>query len=188
MIRQIRKFVNDTVFRTILNGLFNSKLIYGITVYGGIWNLPRVLNEDSVNSTPISKEEMRKLQVLQNTALRLLLRKPRDTPVATLLKEANQMSVHQLVAYHTACQTFKIYKNKEPVYHHSRLFGDTPPLETRSTTNLETRVDIRLSLGRNTFFYQAAHIWISLPYNNKTAGTNEKFKRALYSHLPVIKI
>ena len=83
MIRQIRKFVNDTVFRIILNGLFNSKLIYGITVYGGIWNLPRVLNEDSVNSTPISKEEMRKLQVLQNTAVRLLLRKPRDTPVAT---------------------------------------------------------------------------------------------------------
>ena len=179
MMRQIRKFVNNNVFRTILNGLFNSKLSYGITVYGGIWNLTGVLNEDSVNSTSISKEEMRKLQVLQNTALRLLLRKPRDTPVATLLKEANQMSVHQLVAYHTACQTFKIYKNKEPVYHHSRLFGDTQPLQTRSTTNLETRVDIRLSLGRNTFFYQAAHIWSSLPYNMKTARSIDIFKRML---------
>ena len=58
MIRQIRKFVNDTVFRTILNGLFNSKLIYGITVYGVIWGVPGVLNEDSVNSTPSLKKKL----------------------------------------------------------------------------------------------------------------------------------
>ena len=39
MIKQTRKFVNDKVFRTILNGLLNSKLIYGITVYGGIYRV-----------------------------------------------------------------------------------------------------------------------------------------------------
>ena len=39
MMKQIRKFVNDKVIRTILNGLFNSKLIYGITEYGGIYGV-----------------------------------------------------------------------------------------------------------------------------------------------------
>ena len=177
MMKQIRKFVNDKVFRTILNGLFNSKLIYGITVYGGIWGLPGVLNEDPVHSTSINKEDMRKLQVLQNTAIRLLLRKSRDTPVTTLMKEANLLSVHQLVAYHTACQVFKIYQNKEPAYHYSRLFSDSDQPETRSATNLESRVDIKLSLGRNTFFYQAAHIWTALPYSMKTALSIDCFKK-----------
>ena len=177
MMKQIRKFVNDKVLRTILNGLFNSKLIYGITVYGGIWGLPGVLNEDPVHSTSISKEDMRKLQVLQNTAIRLLLRKSRDTPVTTLMKEANLLSVHQLVAYHTACQVFKIYQNKEPAYHYSRLFSDSDQPETRSATNLESRVDIKLSLGRNTFFYQAAHIWTALPYSMKTALSIDCFKK-----------
>ena len=59
--------MSTITFKTILNGLFNIKLIYGIKVYGGIWVLPGVLN---VNSTSITKEKMRKLQVLQNTALR----------------------------------------------------------------------------------------------------------------------
>ena len=179
MLKQVRKYVSSAVFKMILNGLFNSKLIYGITVYGGVWGLPGILNEDPINSTSISKEDMRKLQVLQNSALRLLYRKPRETPVSSLLREANQMSVHQLVAYHTASQTYKIYKNQEPAYHHMRLFGNTDVQTTRSVTNLETRVDFNLSLARKSFFYQAAHIWSCLSYNIKTAESNDKFKKSL---------
>ena len=100
MLRQIRKYVGNATLKLIMNGLFTSKLIYGITIYGGVWGLPGIMNDDPVNSTSITKEDMRKLQVLQNTALRILLRKPRETPVISLLKESRQMSVHQLVAYH----------------------------------------------------------------------------------------
>ena len=179
MLKQVRKYVNNAAFKMIINGLFTSKLIYGITVFGGIWGLPGIMNVEPMNSTSITKEDMRKLQVLQNMTLRILLRKPRDTPVITLLKEANQMSVHQLVAYHTASQTYKVFRNQEPSYHYTRLFGNTPNQHTRSVSNLETRVDFNLSLGRNSFFYQAAHIWRSLPYQIKTAQTIERFKRML---------
>jgi hypothetical protein len=126
MLRQLRKFVSNTLLKLILNGLFTSKLIYGITIYGGVWGLPGVLNEDHINSTSITKEDMRKLQVLQNSAIRLLLGKPRDTPVRTLLQESNQISVHQFVAYHTASQTYKVYQNQEPRYHYTRLFENVP--------------------------------------------------------------
>ena len=179
MLRQVRKYVNTATFRLILNGMFTSKLIYGITIYGGVWGLPGILNEDPINSTSITKNDMRKLQVLQNSALRLLLNKPRDTPVTTLLQESKEMSVHQLVAYHTANQTYKVYKNQEPSYHFKRLFGDSPNQRTRSVSNLETRIDFDLSLCRKSFFYQAGHIWSILPYHIKTAQTIEKFKRGL---------
>ena len=153
LLRQVRKYVNTATFRLILNGMFTSKLIYGITIYGGVWGLPGILNEDPINSTSITKNDMRKLQVLQNLALRLLLNKPRDTPVTTLLQESKEMSVHQLVAYHTANQTYKVFKNQEPSYHFKRLFSDSPNQRTRSVSNLEARIDFDLSLGRKSFFY-----------------------------------
>ena len=175
MLRQLRKYVNDCTFRILLNGMFTSKLIYGITIYGGVWNLPGILNENPINSTSIRKEDMRKLQILQNSALRLLLRKPRETPVKNLLKESKQLSVHQLVAYHTATQTYKVFKNEEPSYHHDRLFGNITYEGTRSST----RVDFDLSLGRKSFFYQASRIWNCIPQQIKTARTIEQFKRVL---------
>ena len=92
MLKQVRKYVSDRIFKTVLNGMFTSKLIYGITVNGGVLVLQGILNDDAVNYTSISKEDMRRLQVLQNKALRLLLRKPRETLVMTLLKESNQLN------------------------------------------------------------------------------------------------
>ena len=143
--------------------MITSKLIYGISVYGGVWGLPEIMHEEQIHSKSITKEDMRKLQVLQNSTLRILFRKPRKTPVTTLLKDANQMSVHQLVAYHTGCQTFKIYRNQRPAYHFNRLFSFENIQRTRAKTNLETSEEFGLALARSSFFYQAYHIWISLP-------------------------
>ena len=179
MLKKVRKFVSEGTFKMILNGLFTSKLIYGITVYGGVWGLPGIYNEEPINAISITKEDMRKLQVLQNSALRILLNRPRETPSTSLLKDAKQLSVHQLVAFHTASQTYKIHKNQEPAYHYERLFNAPVNQETRSVTNIQTRVDFDLSLARKSFFYQAAHIWNALPAHMKTARSNDNFKRSL---------
>ena len=180
MLKQIRKYVSKAVFKLILNGMFTSKLIYCITVYGGVWGIPGILNEDQVNSMSITKEDMRKLQVLQNSALRLLCNKPRDTPVISLLKEANHMSVHQLVAYHTTCQTFKVHMSQEPAYHHQRMFNTYEHPSTRSVSSFGgSRVEFQLSLARNSFFYRAANLWSALPMTIRTSQNIEKFKRSL---------
>ena len=68
---------------------------------------------------------MRKLQVLQNKAVRLHKWTPRDTPTSTMLAQSREMSVHQLVAYHSALQVYKIQTTKKPAYHYNRLFGAT---------------------------------------------------------------
>ena len=106
-----------------LDGIFTSKLIYGITVWGGIWGLPGSLDETNRKSTSITKEYMRKLQVLQNSALRTQTGSRYDVPTATLLSKTGQLSVHQLAAYHSATQVNKIHESKQPSYHQFRLFG-----------------------------------------------------------------
>ena len=105
---KLRKYLPDKKFTQIAEGLFMSKLIYGITVWG--FNL--------------TKEEIRKLQVLQNKTLRLISGMEYGTPTSSLLKATNMLSVHQLVAYHTACLIFKIKQSKLPSYHYNRLFPE----------------------------------------------------------------
>ena len=59
---------------------------------------------------------MIKLQVLQNAVLRLQTGLGWYTPTELLVKKSSQLSVHQLVAYHSALQVFKCQKTSQPEY------------------------------------------------------------------------
>ena len=103
-----------------------------------------------------------------------------DTPTTTLLEKTNQLSIHQLVAYHSACQVYNISNNQVPKYHYQRLFettNETGAVETRSRSNLESRVDFKSSLARGSFFYQSSRIWNALPRSAKTASNIGAFKK-----------
>ena len=177
MLKRLRKYMNERQFKMILTGMFTSKLLYGITTWGGIWGLSS-MDEHTRNKMAITKEDMRKLQVIQNKALRLLKWMPRETPVSTLLSANKELSVHQLVAYHTGVQMYKVSTTRQPTYHYARLFENQEPnINTR--TNDGKRVEFKLSLARTSFFYQSSRIWSELPYPIKTARSLETFKRAM---------
>ena len=108
-------------FNQIVSGIFTSKLIYCITCWGGLWNLP---DQQTINrqNTAISENGLRKLEILQNKVMHLMTGLDFYTPTKDLLKSSKQLSVHQLVAYHTCCQVFKIESSKLPSYHYERLF------------------------------------------------------------------
>ena len=98
MLRRLRYYIPNQKFRQIVNGVYTSKQVYWLTVFGGLWGLPGTsMDEDRRNNT---KEDMRKMQVLQNSDMRIMSRSKYETPTITLLKKTNQLSIHQLVAYH----------------------------------------------------------------------------------------
>ena len=66
--------------------------------------------QQNSSNTSISKEAMRKLQVCQNKIMRLISGLDYLTPTNVLLEHTNQLSVHQLVAYHTAFQDYRTSK------------------------------------------------------------------------------
>ena len=68
--KRMRKSISDSKFKQVVAGIFTSKLIYRITVWGGIWGLNR---QQNTTNTSISKEAMRRLQVCQNKIMRLML-------------------------------------------------------------------------------------------------------------------
>ena len=89
----------DNKFKQAVAGIFISKLIYCCTVWSGIWG-----KNQEHNNTSISKEAMRKLQVCQNKCLRMITGSDYTASTKDLLKSSNQLSVHQLVAFFSACQ------------------------------------------------------------------------------------
>ena len=179
MLKQVRKYMNKRQYKIIMNGIFTSKLLYCITTWGGIWGLED-MDETTRNHTATTKEDMRKLQVLQNKAVRLHMSMPRDTPTSTLLTQSRELSVHQLVAYHSALQVYKVYTTRQPTYHFNRFFGSNPQdLNTRSIANQESRIEFKLSLSRSSFFYQSSRVWSAIPGTIKTARNLETFKRAM---------
>ena len=166
----------------VSNALFNSKLVYGISLWGGVWKLPGVLDMERRSSPTITKDDCNKLQILQNKVLRLRTGLHRDTAVATLLSRGRQLSVQQLAAYHSVLQVYKTCQTKQPEYLYHRLFPNDNIIDeetriTRSIRNMDIRVENNLSLARSAFCYKASKLWNSMPSVIKTTRHLNGFKR-----------
>ena len=176
ILRKLRKVTPDRKFRQLVSGLFTSKMMYGATVWGGVWGIPGDLSDGNLVKTSISKSDMRKLQVLQNKVMRLETRLPTGTPTSVLLEKTGNLSVHQLIAYYSMTQVYKIIINKQPHHHYQRLV--TEELTDTGTWSCKPkRVDFKLSLSRGSFFYQASRLWAALPVNIQNSSKVETFKK-----------
>ena len=110
--------------------------------------------------------------------MRLIHYRDRQTPTKELLKEANILSINQYIAYQILVQTFKIKSSHLPEYHYGRLFDEECRLSRTRIDNMR-RVDFRLNISRNSFFYQASKLWTALPADIKKDSSKESFKRKL---------
>ena len=165
MLKRLRKFLPNPQFNSIVSGLFLSKLSYCLTVWGSVWNIPGDMTESGMK-TNMSKNDLRKLQVLHNKCMRLQTGKDRNTSCATLLSLTNSLSVHQMIAHKSAIQVYNISKNQAPKYHFDRLFPSN-----------NSRVEFSRTIGRGTFFYQGSRLWSALPLNIKMARNTLTFKK-----------
>ena len=112
--------------------------------------------------------------------LRLKAGKDRNTPCVTLLNLTNSLSVHQMIAHKSVIQVYNVQKNQAPKYHVDRLFPHgqpQDPQETRSTTNMDTRIEFSKTIGRGSFFYQSSRLWSALPLSIKMARNVHTFKK-----------
>ena len=69
-----------------------------------------------MKSTGDSQVLQKKLQILQNKVLRLQTGLSYDYPTKDLIEKTEQLSVHQLIAYHTLIQVHKVIIDEKPKY------------------------------------------------------------------------
>ena len=181
MLRKLKKHMPGSKLKPVMEGMFGSKLGYAITVWGRVWNIPGSLDEAAKTRTSpsLTKEDVRKLQVLHNKCLRMVTDCDYKTPTEVLLKKTNSLSVHQRIAHLSLSQVYNIHKTKLPAYHHSRLFvSEHGDARTRSTNNFQVnRIEFDLSLARSNFFYQPSRLWSATPDYIKAAPNKTTFKK-----------
>ena len=150
------------------------------TEWGRVWHIPG--EDEDMRSPTLTKEDIRKLQVLQNKCLRLITNCDYKTPTKVLLQKTNRLSVHQQIAQLSLSQVHSIYYTRSPAYHYQRLFSrphnNDEQQGTRSVGDYSAnRIDFKLSLARSNFFYQSSRLWAAIPDSIKMIRKKNIFKK-----------
>ena len=166
-LRKISKFADFKTRKMLADGLFMSKLVYLIPLWGGC--------EKFLNKA---------LQIIQNKAARSVTKLGIFTPVQLLLKQCGWLSVHQLVFFHTLVLLFKTNQQKTPQY----LFD-----MTSSDLNYKTRAENpgklrsvadyipEQGLNRKSYKWRSTMYWNQLPPDIRLMDNLGKFKVKLKS-------
>ena len=183
MIKHISKFMNSTQLNTVINGLFTSKLLYCLPLYCHVWGVSNMDDMDR-RYTALTREDLRRLQVLQNRVLRLKCNNPdMNTPTAELLQTCGDLSVHQLGAFYTVLQVYKTIHSGQPKYLAERLKLRGPDcgyiFPQRHVNTIEMKGN--LSVSRSGFLFRGAQLWNSLPPGIRTITEFCTFRRELRS-------
>ena len=114
-LKSLSKVASFKTMKTIADGIFMSKLIYMMPVWGGC--------EDYL---------IKSLQVVQNKVARSMTKRDKFTSTKDLMEASSWLSVRQLVCYHSVVQLYKTLEHKAPAYLYQRVTsGSTFPYRTR---------------------------------------------------------
>ena len=166
-LKKISLYSNLNTRLMIGNGLFMSKLIYLIPLWGGA-----------------GSGLLKMLQVAQNSAARYITKSSWYTPKSELMDKCNWLSVKQLAAYHSLVVTHKTLLSQQPRYLYEK-FNSQYPCNTRLSATNSIRIDgsfnADLSLALSSFRWRASGLYNTLPACLRAETKLSKFKAGLKS-------
>ena len=176
MIMKISKYMKKEKLKKFAAGIFYSKLNYCLPVFGNIFGMDRY-KEENRRFFSYTMKDNNNLQVLQNKLNRILLDAEYNTPTCDLLKQTGSLSIHQMIAYHTALTTYKIVQSGKPSYIAAKL--KIRSRNTRQGRGMIVPPDYRLSIAREGFIYRGAQLMNILHDDLRNESNIHKFKRGV---------
>jgi hypothetical protein len=135
----------------------------------------------------MSDANIRKLQLVQNTLARVVLKLRRDKPITPALIKLHWLPVRQRINFKLATLTFKILRICQPAYLYELIDRYEPAriLHSSSQNLLISRLSrtVNVSLA---FTYASAAIWNNLPQIVRDCDSVGIFRRKLKTHLFVV--
>ena len=178
LLCQLVKRLSARGFNSVSNGIFYSKLMYGLQVYGNVWGY-HTLDENPRHFTAFTMQDCRRLQVLQNKVLKLQTGLPHDFPTKDLIQQTSELSIHQMIAYHTLLQVHKTIITGRPIYLANHLKIKRPQEGTifphRQSFTIETE-KCKLNTSRAGFIFRGAQVFNLLPLELRSLRNHKKFK------------
>ena len=175
VLRKLSSFMPKQSLRMVTNGIFYSKLLYCIIVFGNVVGIDEY--KDSNRIAGMTVQDCNKLQVLQNSVMRLLLRNSDRMSTSELLRQTNSLSIHQMIAYYTLVAVHKILTSGQPAYLAERLRLGYNERNLRGNEGPMISVaKYKLDVGRAGFVYRGGKLFNSLPMSLRAERSLTSFK------------
>ena len=166
-LKKISRVADFKTRKMLADGLFMSKLVYLIPLWGGC-----------------EKYLIKALQIIQNKAARSVTKLGIFTPVQTLLSQCGWLSVHQLVFYHTVILLFKTLHTQTPKYLYEMTSTELHyPARAENPGKLRAVADYIPEQGLNckSYKWRSTRCWNQLPSNIRVLPNLIQFKAKLKS-------
>ena len=166
-ISKIRCYLNEDAAAKIVNALVTSRLDYANAILYGI---PDYL--------------LHRLQLVQNSAARLVLRRRRHDHVMPLLEKLHWLPISLRIKFKINLLTFKCIHSLAPKYLMELLSSYIPPRNLRSASQnlLIEKKGLSKKTGDRSFSVAAPKLWNSLPSNIREIDELSSFRRSLKTH------
>lgn len=124
-----------------------------------------------------TKQQMKRMQILQNKVMRLILHCDRLTPRLFMLECLQWMSVRQRIEYNTLVFVFRVTKGMAPQYlTNTVVYGrDVHQHNTRQAADLRLP-SYRKTCTQNSLFHKGYNLFNQLPENAKRTSNLREFK------------
>lgn len=131
------------------------------------------------------KSSVKKMQVLQNKAIRTVLNRNLYENCAEMLKELNMLNVWNRIVLNVLCIIYKMKNNLLPPYLCENLIYVSNVYQNmtlRNQTNFRLPMTKKANTQKN-IFYKGLKLYNLLPSNIKVCNTYDKFKSDLRKYL-----
>ena len=167
MLKRLSRYMSKEKLKYFSSGIFYSKLNYRLPVFGNIFG-PDRYKEENRNYCSFTMKDNNNIQVLQNKLNRLLLNADYTTPTSELLDQTGSLSVHQMIAYHTAITTHKIIKSGKPSYIAENFKMRNMNQNIRQGAGTLVLPSYSRNIPREGFIYRGAVLHNKLPVSLRT--------------------
>ena len=163
-IYPIRKYLNAEAVKTLLHAFVTSRLDYG---NGLLYGIPKYM--------------VKRLQLIQNTAARLVVQANRYSHITPILKQLHWLPIKQRIKYKILLTVFKCIMGKAPAYLQELLVVKEMDRDLRSKnhTVLQSTSNSSKSWGDRAFSIAGPRLWNRLPTRLKAIDSIEVFKKEL---------
>ena len=167
-IASIRRYLSESACATLVCSLVTSRLDFCNSVLAGLPN-----------------EQLGRLQRVQNSAARLILRKRKRDSATPLLMELHWLPVKYRCMFKLATLSYRHFDGSLPAYLSNVLVTYQPSRSLRSSNEKLLKIpQLNLkTVGERSFRFLAPSIWNSLPCDLRNASTLSEFKANLKTYL-----
>ncbi len=129
---------------------------------------------------------LNRLQILQNTAARIITKTPRYEHITPVLKELHWLPKDQRVEFKILLYTFKALNDQTPSYLKELVEIYVPARNLRSMNNAKQLVvqqSRTVKYGDGSFSSVASKLWNALPATVRDSRTVNVFIKSLKTHI-----